>query len=189
MACDKCSLVPGKAVPVDILGRCKGCGIHIAPSVKENLSLPRWDEYLLTICTAISSKSPCMSRQIGAILIRDKSIISTGYNGPARGFPHCKGDICPRRVAGYPSGDGLEHCPAAHAETNAIANAARIGSNVSGSILYMNSVVPCKFCAVSIVNAGISEVVVEFLDFYHKVSRNIFTLGGVTLRSFNFKTI
>ena len=184
MACDKCSPAPGKLVPIDTLGRCKGCGIHVDPSGRIDPGISRWDGYFHTICEAIASKSPCLSRQIGAVLVRDKSIISTGYNGPARGFPHCNGDICPRKVAGYLSGEGLEHCPAAHAETNAIANAARVGVNASGSILYMNSVIPCKFCAVSIVNAGIAEVVVKLLDYYHKISQDIFKYGDVKIRSF-----
>lgn len=184
MACDKCSPAPGRMIPIDTLGRCRGCGIHIAPSIRESLSNGRWDKYFHTICEAVSSKSPCLSRQIGAVLVRDKSIISTGYNGPARGFPHCEGSTCPRKIAGHKSGEGLEHCPAAHAETNAIANAARVGVNASGSTLYMNSVIPCKFCAVSIVNAGIEEVVVSFMDFYHKISADIFKHGDVFVRSF-----
>ncbi|MBU2249319.1 MAG: dCMP deaminase family protein [Gammaproteobacteria bacterium] len=158
----------------------------------------RWDDYFHKLCEAVASKSPCLSRQIGVVIVRDNSIISTGFNGPARGYPHCERTAlprrnmeqdkkeygCPRRASGFKSGEGLEHCPAAHAETNAIANAARLGVSVLGASLYMNSVIPCKFCAVSIVNAGISEVVVDDLYEYHELSKEILIQGKVTIRRF-----
>lgn len=142
-----------------------------------------WDLYFHTICCAIASKSPCLSQQIGAILVRDRSIVSTGYNGPARSYPHCQGE-CPRHLKGYKSGEGLVECPAAHAEGNCIANAARIGASTVGCTLYMNCVVPCKDCAVLLVNAGIAEVVVEKLIYYHEMSRGIFENGNVKVREF-----
>jgi len=151
--------------------------------------------------------------------------VSTGYNGPARGFPHC-GDtkswtvsktdiekltdidkltdqvpgniiftkdphylqptsICPRRAKGYKSGEGLVECPAAHAEGNCIANAARLGVSTVGAVLYMNSIIPCKDCAIILVNAGVSTVVVDTLTPYHKMSLDIFSYGNIKLRSFD----
>ena len=145
--------------------------------------MKRWDTYFHSICVAVATKSPCLSRQIGAILVRDKSIIATGYNGPARGYPHCI-DECPRRLSGFKSGEGLEHCPASHAEMNCVANAARIGTNTCGSTLYMNSLLPCKFCAVILVNAGISEIVVDETKPYHEMSIDIFKHGNVAIRRF-----
>uniref|UniRef100_A0A6M3JKV1 Putative CMP/dCMP deaminase zinc-binding n=2 Tax=viral metagenome TaxID=1070528 RepID=A0A6M3JKV1_9ZZZZ len=144
----------------------------------------RWDDYFHKLCEAVASKSPCLSRQIGVVIVRDNSIISTGFNGPARGYPHCEPPTCPRQLHGFKSGEGLEHCPAAHAETNAIANAARLGVSVLGASLYMNSIIPCKFCAVSIVNAGISEVIVDDLHNYHELSKEILLKGKVTIRRF-----
>jgi dCMP deaminase len=146
----------------------------------------KWDQYFLSLCDAISFKSPCMSRKIGAILVRDKSIVSTGYNGPARDYPHCStiSDICPRHALGYSSGEGLVNCPAAHAEANCIANAARIGASTVGTTLYMNCILPCKDCMIILVNAGIVEVVVEELIPYHKMSLDIARFGKVKLRSF-----
>jgi dCMP deaminase len=148
--------------------------------------MTNWDQYFLSVCDAISSKSPCLSRQIGAILVRDKSIVSTGYNGPARGFPHCstKGNTCPRKALGYASGEGLVNCPAAHAEANCIANAARIGASTVGTTLYMNCIIPCKDCMIILVNAGIVEVVVEELTPYHKISAGIAHYGNIKLRRF-----
>jgi dCMP deaminase len=161
----------------------------------------RWDTYFHRICEAVASKSPCLSRQIGAILVRDKSIVSTGFNGPARGYPHCEPvrhlmeDIstdkeshyeysCPRHAAGFKSGEGLEHCPAAHAEMNCVANAARIGASTVGSTLYMNCIIPCKFCMVTLVNAGVKELVLDDTKPYHEMSVEIAIKGGVSMRRF-----
>lgn len=145
--------------------------------------LKRWDTYFHTVCTAVASKSPCLSRQIGAILVRDKSIVSTGYNGPARGYKHCTRE-CPRHAKGYKSGEGLLECPAAHAEANCIANAARIGASTIGTTLYMNCILPCKDCAIILVNAGIVEVVVSGPKPYHEMSIEIFKQGNVKTREF-----
>ena len=141
----------------------------------------RWDSYFLIICKSIASKSPCLSRQIGAILVRDKSIISTGYNGPARNFPHCENQ-CRRRRLGFKSGEGLHLCPAAHAELNCIVNAARNGVSTMDTILYMNYIVPCKDCMIALVNAGIREVVVTKREFYHSMSKAIAEYGSILVR-------
>ena len=144
-----------------------------------------WDEYFLNICNAVASKSPCLSRNIGAIIVRDNSIVSTGYNGPARNYPHCKGETCPRRARGYKSGEGLLECPAAHAEVNCISNAARLGTCVRGATMYMNTKeVACKDCMTAIVNAGISEVVSKENKPYHQISFDIAKFGNVMLRRF-----
>ena len=175
--------------------------------------MPNWDTYFLTICNAIASKSPCLSRQIGAIIVRENSIISTGYNGPARGLPHCElvtmieedgktrfentvpggivkikdlntivTQVCPRKSMGFKSGEGLEHCPATHAEANCIANAARLGVSVRGASLYMNTQCPCKDCMSLIVNAGLSNVIVTDLRPYHRWSLDIAQYGQVKIR-------
>ena len=149
-----------------------------------NPSYDRWDLYFHGICKAVSSKSPCLSRKIGAILVRDKSIVSTGYNGPPRGYPHCHGTTCPRKLKGYSSGEGLVECPAAHAEANCIANAARIGASTVGSTLYMNCIVPCKDCAILLVNAAIVEVVIEDVVYYHPMSKEIFEKANINVRRF-----
>jgi dCMP deaminase len=143
----------------------------------------KWDSYFLVVCNAVASKSSCLSRQIGAILVRDHSIVSTGYNGPARGYPHCEGQ-CPRRQAGFKSGEGLVHCPAAHAEGNCIANAARIGVSTVGTILYMNTQIPCKDCMILLVNAGICEVVITDLTPYSNMSIDIAKYGNIQIRRF-----
>jgi dCMP deaminase len=150
-----------------------------------------WDTYFFNICCSVSSKSPCLSRKIGAILVRDKSIISTGYNGPPRGIPHCIGidtqnrdHVCPRKAAGYESGTHMELCPAQHAEENAVSNAARLGVSVLGSTLYMNSVIPCKNCFGTLINAGIIEIVVSEAKVYDIYTKFLIENSIIKIREF-----
>lgn len=120
-----------------------------------------WDSYFFGIADAVSVKSHCLSRKVGAIAVRnDRFIVATGYNGPPAGYPHCEGEICPRRKLGYKSGNGLELCPASHAERNVLIEAARLGIALGGCKLYLTCSYPCRECAKEMVNAGISEVVV-----------------------------
>ena len=120
-----------------------------------------WDEYFFTIADAVAKKSHCLSRQLGAVAVRNNTVISTGYNGPPRGYPHCEGEICPRHKAGFKSGEGLDICPAAHAERNVLVQAARVGVRLEGSTLYLTSGYPCRECAKEMVNCGILEVVIS----------------------------
>jgi dCMP deaminase len=183
--CSNCSKhFPGKIIKVNNLRErlCIECGKKI--NVINTEPSARWDSYFLTICKSIASKSPCLSRQIGAILVRDKSIISTGYNGPARNFPHCEGQ-CRRKNLGLKSGEGLHLCPAAHAELNCIANAARNGVSTIGTTLYMNCIIPCKDCMIALVNAGIKEVVITKGEFYHTMSEAIAEHGNILVREFS----
>lgn len=185
--CDPDLLTPGNLIKVNKFGPdmvCIECGDKIMNKNDHFKSkLKRWDTYYHSICVAVASKSPCLSHQIGAILVREKVVIATGFNGPARGFPHCKNE-CPRKVAEFPSGEGLFMCPATHAEANCIASAARIGASVSGSTLYMNYILPCKDCMNLLVNAGITEVVIDDLTPYHEMSVDIAAHAGIKVRRF-----
>jgi dCMP deaminase len=144
-----------------------------------------WDKYFHNICISISSKSPCLSRQIGAILVFDNSIVSTGYNGPPRGIPHCQGETCPRKLKGFESGTHLDLCPAQHAEENAVSNAARNGSGVSGCTLYLNTLIPCSKCFGTLINAGIIEIVCERLSTYDKHTCFLIDNSNILIREFN----
>jgi len=186
MNCDNCErLYPGKLIHVTKdLKHCKKCGREINMNDSYGDKIARWDKYFHNICIAVATKSPCLSRQIGAILVRDNSIISTGFNGPARGYFHCKGQ-CPRKlIPKYESGKFLDQCPAAHAETNCIANAARIGASTIGSTLYMNCIIPCKDCMILLVNAGIKSIVVDDTKPYHEMSIEIAIKGDIKIRKF-----
>lgn len=143
-----------------------------------------WDEYFLELAKLVASRSKCLSRKVGAVLVRDRMIISTGYNGPPRGAFHCPRPTCPRRRNGYRSGEGIELCPAVHAEANAIVQAAANGTSTSETILYVagNDVGPCKSCAGILINAGVSEIVSESSREYDPISKRLLLEAGVVLR-------
>lgn len=140
--------------------------------------MTNWDKYFMGIAKQVSTNTKCLSRQIGAVLVRDKFIVSTGYNGPPIGIKHCperypnscmlNGELaCPRRTLGFISGEGLHMCPASHAERNAMYTAARMGHPTEGCILYIYSNIPvCIECAKGIIMAGIKEVVISVLGDY-----------------------
>jgi len=119
------------------------------------------DSYFMEIARVVASRSTCLRRQIGAVIVKGKQIVSTGYNGAPAGHPHCIEVGCARQDV--PSGQRSELCRAAHAEQNAINFAARHGIAIEGATLYTTTY-PCSWCAKSIVNAGIARVV--YLDDY-----------------------
>ncbi len=125
------------------------------------------DEYYLGIAKSISKRSPCTRRQFGAIIVVNDAIVSTGYNGPARGVNNCSLG-CLKDKMGSKEYSGYEDCPAVHAEENAVINAARNGTSVLGGILYIlgvrpdgtsNKSHPCNRCSRIIINSGIIRVV------------------------------
>jgi dCMP deaminase len=119
------------------------------------------DAYFMEIARVVANRSTCLRRQIGAVIVRGKQIVSTGYNGSPAGHPHCIEVGCARQDV--PSGQRSELCRAAHAEQNAINFAARHGIPIEGSTIYTTTY-PCSWCAKSIVNAGVRRVV--YLDDY-----------------------
>ena len=113
-----------------------------------------WDNYFFDMAKLISTRSTCLRRQYGCVLVKDKTIISTGFNGAPRGHPHCEDLGCARE--GLASGEKPELCRGAHAEQNCIANAARFGICTRGSELYIwPEDIPCSFCAKILINAGV----------------------------------
>ncbi|MBE0430018.1 MAG: cytidine/deoxycytidylate deaminase family protein [Thermoleophilia bacterium] len=126
-------------------------------SLPRQLSRPSWDEYFFQIAQQVATRSTCMRRQVGAVLVKDKRILSTGYNGAPRGIVHCIDAGCLREQMRVPSGERHELCRALHAEQNAIVQAALHGVKIEGSTLYCTHQ-PCSLCAKMIINAGIVEV-------------------------------
>ena len=108
-----------------------------------------------------AKRSTCLRRQVGAVIVKDKHIIATGYNGAPRGVPHCdeKGG-CLRQQLNVPSGERHELCRALHAEQNAIIQAATLGQSIEGGTIYVTNQ-PCVICAKMIINAGIRRIVVK----------------------------
>jgi len=171
----------------------------------ENCSVNQWDKYFLEICNTVAGNTKCLSRKVGAILVKDKRILATGYNGPPAGIPSClvryKKDkayrkvlrsrtidprpgsgICPRKILGYESGQGLEWCVAAHAERSVLITAARYGIATKNASLFMNCPIPCKDCLIEIINAGIKEIVVTELTYYDKMSEYLLKGSGIRYR-------
>lgn len=120
---------------------------------------PSWDEYFLDIAQLVAKRSTCLRRSVGAVVVKDKRILTTGYNGAPSGLSHCAETGCLRQQMGIPSGQRHELCRALHAEMNALLQAAHYGISVHGGVMYCTNQ-PCIICAKMIVNAGITRVVV-----------------------------
>jgi len=119
---------------------------------------PPYDEYFMEMAHVVAKRSTCLRRNIGAILVKDKHILSTGYNGAPKGHKHCSEVGCLREKLGVPSGERHEICRGLHAEQNAIIQAAVFGTSIADSVLYCTST-PCVVCAKMLINAGIKEIV------------------------------
>ena len=124
------------------------------------MNRPTRDEYYMALSELAAIRSTCLSRKVGALIVKDDNPISFGFNGPARGVEHCEDcGGCKRRAQkDYKSGAYLDLCPASHAEQNAIAFAARHGISTVGATIYVNTF-PCKDCMNSIINSGIKKIV------------------------------
>lgn len=119
-------------------------------------SRPSWDEYFSSLASFVASRSTCLSRKVGAVAVKDKRVLATGYNGAVSGSPHC-GDVgCLRE--GAPSGTALHQCRAVHAEANAVAQAARFGVSLDGATAYVTCQ-PCSSCFKLLMQAGVERIV------------------------------
>ncbi len=121
---------------------------------------PDWDEYFMSITRLVGTRTTCLRRAVGAVLVKNKRVLSTGYNGAPSGLPHCAETGCRRAQLGVPSGERAELCRGLHAEQNAIIQAAYHGVSIAGSVLYCTTL-PCSICAKMLINAGVEEVVYE----------------------------
>jgi dCMP deaminase len=121
---------------------------------------PSWDDYFLEISAVVAKRSTCLRRHVGAVIVRDKQIISTGYNGAPSGIRHCSEVGCLRERLHVPSGERHELCRGLHAEQNAIIQAALHGVSTRGATLYCTNH-PCSICAKMLINAGIIRIVVN----------------------------
>ncbi|MDP8299955.1 MAG: cytidine/deoxycytidylate deaminase family protein [Candidatus Tantalella remota] len=127
---------------------------------KKAIERPSWDEYFLSIAKLVSTRSTCMRRQVGAVVVKNKQILTTGYNGAPSGITHCDKVGCLREELGVPSGQRHELCRALHAEQNAFLQAARHGISLEGGMLYITTQ-PCSICAKMIINVGIKKIIIE----------------------------
>ena len=142
-----------------------------------------WDEYFMEIAEIVKTRSTCLRRQVGAVIVKDNRILTTGYNGSPAGTFNCidKG-TCKRIELGIPSGERHELCRALHAEQNAIITAAKNGVSTEGATIYVN-VQPCVICAKMIINAGIKRIVFKG-DYPDELSLEMIREAGITLEKF-----
>ncbi len=118
---------------------------------------PSWHEYFMSIAMLAATRSTCLRRQVGAVIVKDKKVLATGYNGAPSQLSHCLDVGCLREKLQIPSGQRHELCRAIHAEQNAIIQAATSGISIKGGVLY-STTFPCILCAKMIINAGIREI-------------------------------
>jgi len=136
--------------------------VHAVPLLLRHLlamskGRPDWDLYFMEIASIVARRSTCIRRNIGAVIVKEKRILSTGYNGAPSGLKHCRDSGCVREEKGVPSGERHELCRGLHAEQNAIIQAAYHGVPIKGSIVYSTHL-PCSICVKMIINAGIDQI-------------------------------
>jgi dCMP deaminase len=142
---------------------------------------PSWDAYFLSIARVVASRSNCVKRHVGAVIARDRRIVSTGYNGTPRGVRNCNEGGCPRCNAFAESGTRLDECLCSHGEENAIVQAAYHGVSVRGGALY-TTFFPCLFCTKLIINAGLSEVVYNAAYHLDERAESLLHEAGIVVR-------
>lgn len=139
-----------------------------------------WDEYFMEIAEIVKTRATCIRRQIGAVIVKDNRIITTGYNGAPSGLKHCtEMGGCYREKLGIPSGERHELCRALHAEQNAIIQAANLGISTKEATIYV-TLQPCVICAKMIINAGIIKVVYKG-SYPDELSLNMLREAGIQL--------
>jgi dCMP deaminase len=124
---------------------------------------PSWDDYFMKIAQEVATRSTCLRRQVGAVVVKDRRILATGYNGAPQGIRHCGEVGCLREEQEVPSGERHELCRGLHAEQNSVIQAALHGVSVANAMLYSTHK-PCSLCAKILINAGINEIC--FLEGY-----------------------
>ena len=140
---------------------------------------PSWDEYFMGIARLAATRSTCLRRQVGAVIVKDKRILTTGYNGAPAGLPHCLDIGCLRDELKIPSGERHELCRATHAEQNAIVQAAALGVSIKDSVMY-STTQPCILCTKLIINAGIKKIMIEN-SYPDKMSEEMLKQAGVEI--------
>ena len=146
------------------------------------MNRPDNDEYFMEMAFLVSKRSTCLRRSVGAVIVRDKHVISTGYNGSPRGTKHCEELGCIRQQMNIPSGTRHELCRGVHAEQNAITQAAYFGTSVANATIYTTTF-PCSMCAKILINAGITEVV--YADGYvDDLSKKLFAETNIKVREY-----
>lgn len=141
---------------------------------------PDWDHYFMEMAEVVAKRSTCLRRQVGAVLIKDRRILTSGYNGAPSGMAHCAETGCLRQQLNVPSGQQHEMCRGLHAEQNAVIQAALHGISIKDSMLYVTHQ-PCVICAKMMINAGVKTVVMK--DAYpDELSEKMLREAGINLQ-------
>lgn len=141
---------------------------------------PDWHQYFMEIAKVVAMRSNCIKRKVAAVIVQDKRIISTGYNGTPRGIMNCNEGGCPRCNAFGTSGQGLENCLCSHAEENAIVQAAYHGVHIKGATIY-TTFSPCLLCTKMIINAGLAEVIYQTAYPMEQTALELLRQVGITV--------
>jgi len=147
---------------------------------------PSYDEYFMEMAHVISKRSTCLRRKVGAILVKDKHILSTGYNGAPKGLKHCSEVGCLREKLNVPSGERHELCRGLHAEQNVIIQAAVFGTSIRDSTLYCTNT-PCVVCVKMLINAGVKEIIFSG-DYPDDLAKKMLIESGIKIKKFKNET-
>ncbi|MEM2416893.1 MAG: cytidine/deoxycytidylate deaminase family protein [Nitrososphaerota archaeon] len=150
-----------------------------------SLERPSIDEYFMEMAKLVSKRSTCLRRKVGAVLVKDKRVLATGYNGAPKGLPHCSEVGCMREKLDVPAGERQELCRGLHAEQNCIIQAAVFGVSTKGATLYTTHF-PCSICAKMIINAEISEIVYEE-DYDDELAKKLLKEANIKIRKYKTK--
>jgi len=149
------------------------------------MNRPTWEEYFMEITRLVAKRATCLRRQVGAVLVMDKRLLATGYNGAPSGLAHCLEVGCLREQRQIPSGERHELCRGLHAEQNVIIQAAFHGIRIQGSTLYCTNL-PCAICTKMLINAGIREIIHEG-GYGDSLAREMLLEAGIPVRQIQLK--
>jgi dCMP deaminase len=154
---------------------------ELSRQVMCDMARPDWDEYFMRLAKVAALRSNCVKRKVAAVIVRDKRVVSTGYNGTPRGTKNCYEGGCPRCNSLADSGTQLDECLCSHGEENAITQAAYHGVSVKDGTLY-TTFAPCLMCTKMIINAGIREVIYNSDYPLNQTSFKLLQEAGVVCR-------
>ena len=146
---------------------------------------PTVDEYFMKMAHLAASRSTCLRRKVGAVITKDKRVLSTGYNGAPKGLPHCEEVGCVRKNKNIPTGERHELCRGVHAEQNAIIQAAVFGTSIKNGKIYTTNH-PCVVCAKLLINSSITEIIYDD-DYIDELAKEVLSQSNVKVRQFKLK--
>lgn len=146
------------------------------------MNRPSYDEYFMQMAYLAASRSTCIRRKVGAVLVKNKHVLATGYNGPPKGMRHCDETGCLRHTLKVPSGERHEICRGLHAEQNAIIQAAVFGVSIKDSVIYITTT-PCVVCTKMLINASVKEIIYSG-EYPDSLALDMIEESGIRIRQF-----